>query len=344
MLTIDGSYNEGGGQILRTALTLSLATRRPFRIEKIRAGRKRAGLLRQHLTAVEAAQRIGGAEVRGAEINSQQLTFVPQDVAPGDYQFSIGTAGSTTLVLQTVLPVLMLGSKPSTLVLEGGTHNPAAPPYDFIERVYVPLMNRLGAQIRTELLAPGFFPAGGGKLKVVIEPPSELRRLELTERGEIRRRSARALVANLPRGIAERELAVVERRLGWEAANLNAQMVSSHGPGNILMVEVECENVTEVFTGFGERAVRAEVVAERAVNETRRYLAANVAVGEHLADQLLVPMALTKGGAFTTLPLSRHARTNIDTIGKFMPVEIRVSPEKDRSCTVEVGERNRVME
>jgi RNA 3'-terminal phosphate cyclase (ATP) len=250
MLIIDGSYNEGGGQILRTALTLSLATRRPFRIEKIRAGRKRAGLLRQHLTAVEVARRIGGAEVRGAEINSQQLTFVPQDVAPGDYQFSIGTAGSTTLVLQTVLPVLMLASKPSTLVLEGGTHNPAAPPYDFIERVYVPLLNRLGAQIHTELLAPGFFPAGGGKLKVTIEPPVELRRFTLTERGEIRRRSARALVANLPRSIAERELAVVERKLGWEAANLNAEIVSSRGPGNILMVEVECENVTEIFIGF----------------------------------------------------------------------------------------------
>jgi len=137
---------------------------------------------------------------------------------------------------------------------------------------------------------------------------------------------------------------VVERKLGWEPANLVAETVSSHGPGNIVLLEVECENLTEIFTGFGERTVRAEVVAERAVNETRRYLAANVAVGEHLADQLLVPMILTKGGAFTTLPLSRHSRTNIDTIGKFMPVEIRVSPEKDRSCTVEVGERNGVME
>lgn len=336
MLIIDGSCNEGGGQILRTALTLSLATRTPFRIEKIRAGRKRPGLLRQHLTAVEAARRIGAAEVRGAEINSQELTFVPQDVAPGDYQFSIGTAGSTTLVLQTVLPVLMLASKPSTLALEGGTHNPAAPPYDFVERVYVPLMNRLGAQIRTELVTPGFFPAGGGELKVVIEPPCEFRRLDLTARGEIRRRSARALVANLPRSIAERELAVVERKLGWDAASLNAEIVSSRGPGNILMVEVECENVTEVFTGFGERTVRAEVVADRAVTETRRYLAANVAVGEHLADQLLVPMMLTKGGKFSTLPLTGHSRTNIDTIGKFMPAEILVSAEDKRSCTVTV--------
>jgi RNA 3'-terminal phosphate cyclase (ATP) len=336
MITIDGSYNEGGGQILRTALTLSLATRTPFRIEKIRAGRKRPGLLRQHLTAVEAARRIGAADVRGAEINSQELTFVPQDVIPGDYHFSIGTAGSTTLVLQTVLPVLMLASKPSTLTLEGGTHNPAAPAYDFVERVYVRLLNRLGAQVRTELIMAGFFPAGGGKLRVAIEPPSELRSLELSGRGEIRRRSARAIVANLPLSIAERELGVVEKKLGWEASNMTAEIVSSHGPGNIVLLEVDCANVTEIFTGFGERNLRAEIVADRVVTETRQYLAANVAAGQHLADQLLVPMALMRGGTFTTLPLSRHSQTNIDTIGKFLPVKIRVCTENNRSCVVEV--------
>jgi RNA 3'-terminal phosphate cyclase (ATP) len=336
MLTIDGSYNEGGGQILRTALTLSLATRTPFRIEKIRARRKRPGLLRQHLTAVEAARRIGAAEVRGAEINSQELTFVPQDLIPGDYHFSIGTAGSTTLVLQTVLPVLMLTSKPSSLTLEGGTHNPAAPPYDFLERAYLPLVNRLGAQVRTDLVAAGFFPAGGGKLKVTIDPPSGLQPLELTNRGDIRRRSARALVANLPRSIAERELAVVEKKLGWESSTLIAETVWSHGPGNIVLLELECANITEVFTGFGERNVRAEIVADRVVTETRRYLAANVAVGEHLADQLLVPMALMKGGTFTTLPLSRHSQTNVDTIGKFLSAKIRVCAENNRSCVVEV--------
>jgi RNA 3'-terminal phosphate cyclase (ATP) len=336
MITIDGSYNEGGGQILRTALTLSLATRTPFRIEKIRAGRKRPGLLRQHLTAVEAARRIGGAEVRGAEINSQELTFMPQDLIPGHYHFSIGTAGSTTLVLQTVLPVLMLASKPSVLTLEGGTHNPAAPPYDFVERVYVPLLNRLGAQVRTQLIMAGFFPAGGGKLTVTIDPPSELRALELTSRGEIRSRSARALVANLPRSIADRELAVVERKLGWEASNMMAEIVPSHGPGNIVLLEVECTNVTEVFTGFGQRNVRAEIVADRVVTETRQYLAANVAAGQHLADQLLVPMALMRGGTFTTLPLSRHSKTNIDTIAKFISAKIRVCTENNRSCVVEV--------
>lgn len=337
MLTIDGSYHEGGGQILRTALTLSVATRTPFRIDKIRAGRKRPGLLRQHLTAVLAAARISNAEVRGAEINATELSFSPQEVVPGDYQFSIGTAGSTMLVLQTVLPVLMLGSAPSTLTLEGGTHNPAAPPYDYVERVYLPLVNRMGARVRSELISAGFFPAGGGVVKITMEPPAALQTLDLRQRGEIVRRSARGLVSNLPESIAERELTVVAQKLGWERSGLVAQSVASRGPGNILFLEVESEQLTEIFTGFGERKLRAEAVAERAVNEAKRYLAGEVAVGEHLADQLLVSLALMKGGLFTTLPLSAHALTNIDTIGKFLPVKIHVTEEGNRRCTVEVG-------
>ena len=336
MISIDGSYNEGGGQILRTALTLSLATRTPFRIDKIRAGRKRPGLLRQHLTAVLAAAQVGNAEARGAKINSTELTFLPKDVIAGEYKFSIGTAGSTTLVLQTLLPVLMLAAQPSMLTLEGGTHNPAAPPYDFVEKVYAPLLNRIGARVQTELIMAGFFPAGGGKLSVTIEPPTNLQSLELSERGDVRRRSARALVANLPQSIAERELAVVEKKLGWDSSSLRAETVPSHGPGNVVLLEVESANVTELFTGFGERNLRAEIVADRVVTEARRYMAANVAAGEHLADQLLVPLALAKGGVFTTLPLSRHAQTNIDTIRKFLPVKIQVREDGKRNCTVEV--------
>jgi len=339
MLTIDGSYHEGGGQILRTALTLSLATRTPFRIEKIRAGRKRPGLLRQHLTAVLAAARISNAEVHGADINSPELTFVPQDVMPGDYRFSIGSAGSTMLVLQTILPVLMLAEGASSLTLEGGTYNPAAPPYDYVERVYLPLLGRMGARLRSELISAGFFPAGGGVVKMSIDSPAELSALDLRQRGRIVRRSALGIVSNLPLSIAERELAVVEQQLGWERSSLIAESVSSRGPGNILFLEVESEQLTEIFIGFGERGVRAEVVAERAVDEAKRYLNADVAVGEHLADQLLLPMALMKGGVFTTLPLSTHSLTNIDTIGKFLPVKIQVHENGSRRCTVEVGGR-----
>ena len=336
MINIDGSHNEGGGQILRTALTLSLATLTPFRIEKIRAGRKQPGLLRQHLAAVRAAAQVGCAEVRGDVINSQELTFVPREIAPGDYHFSVGTAGSTTLVLQTVLPVLMLASQPSALTLEGGTHNPAAPPYDFLEKAFVPLIERMGARVRTELVAAGFYPAGGGAMKVKIEPPAELRALALTARGEVRRRMARAVVANLAHSIAERELAVIRKRLRWEPACLKSEVVPSRGPGNVVMLEVESENVTEVFTAFGERSVRAEAVAENAASQARRYLASDVAIGEHLADQVLVSMVLARGGVVTTLAPSRHTRTNIDIIAQFLSTKIRVDMHDNRTCTIEI--------
>jgi RNA 3'-terminal phosphate cyclase (ATP) len=337
MLTIDGSHNEGGGQILRTALTLSLATRTPFRIDKIRAGRKQPGLLRQHLAAVKAAAQIGKAEVQGDQINSQELVFTPKDIVPGEYNLSIGSAGSTSLVLQTILPVLMLASKPSSLTLEGGTHNPAAPPYDFLEKAFVPLLNRIGAQVQTKLLAPGFYPAGGGVMKVTIEPPSALTSLDLIKRGEPRSRSARAIVANLARNIAERELAVIGKKLSWDPSCLTVEVVSSRGPGNVVLLEVESEHVTELFTGFGERNVRAETVAENAASQARRYLASDAAVGEHLADQLLLPLTFAKGGIFTTVPLSRHAQTNIDTIARFLSRRIQVHSESNRRCTVEIA-------
>ena len=172
-----------------------------------------------------------------------------------------------------------------------------------------------------------------------IDSPAELSALDLRQRGRIVRRSALGIVSNLPLSIAERELAVVEQQLGWERSSLTAESVASRGSGNILFLEVESEQLSEIFTGFGQRKVRAETVAELAINEARRYLASEVAVGEHLADQLLLPMALMKGGVFSTLPLSPHSLTNIDTIGKFLPMKIQVHENGSRRCTVEVGGR-----
>lgn len=337
MLTIAGSYHEGGGQISRTALTLSLATRTPFRIERIRAGRRRPGLLSQHLAAVKAATQVGNAEVRGAEINSSELTFSPQDIVAGAYKFAIGSAGSTTLVLQSVLPVLMLAGKASSLTLEGGTHNIAAPPYDFIEKVYLPVLRRIGANVQCELMRAGFYPAGSGMMQVAVEPHADLTALDLTERGEVRHKSARALVANLPRTIAEREAAVIAKKLSLSPDCIEAETVASPGPGNVVMLEIAAKIMTEIVTGFGELGVRAEAVAARACEEARRYLAPNAAVGEHLADQLPVPLALAKGGVFTTVLLSAHTRTNIDTIKRFLAKEIRVIPSTATALTVEIS-------
>jgi RNA 3'-terminal phosphate cyclase (ATP) len=338
MITIDGSFGEGGGQILRTSLGLALVTGKPFRIQKIRAVRKQPGLLRQHLTAVNAASRIGCAEVTGASIGSTDLTFAPQTILAGHYSFAVGTAGSATLVLQTVLPALLLADAPSTLTLEGGTHNPFAPPYDFVARTFLPLINRMGVEVTARLERPGFYPAGGGKFEVAITPAANgLRRLDLLDRGDIRGRLARALVANLPISIAERELAVVAGNLSWKEAWLKPETVdNSRGPGNIVMIEIESDQVTEIFTGFGQRGLRAEAVAEQAVKEARQYLKTGAFAGEHLADQLVVPLAVAGGGSFTAVRLSRHMTTNVEIVGKFIDIDIQTTMLPDRTWKVEV--------
>lgn len=342
MIVLDGSYGEGGGQILRTALSLSLVTGAPFRIEKIRARRERPGLLRQHLTAVSAAQAAGQARVEGAELGSSELSFFPGRIRPGTYRFATGTAGSATLVLQTVLPALLIASGPSQITLEGGTHNPLAPPFDFLAETFLPVIERMGPKISAVLERPGFYPAGGGKFTVSIKPAAatakKLSPLDLLERGPIRRRQAKALVAGLPRQIAERELAVVERRLGWKGAELEAVVLPGRrGPGNALLLEIGCERITEVFAAFGARGVPAEAVAESAVKEAQDYLSAAVPVGAHLADQLLIPMALAGQGSFRTLPLTPHAATNIEIIKKFLPVAIEVAAEGEGRRRVTVG-------
>lgn len=323
MIEIDGSQGEGGGQILRSALSLSMITGRPFRIFDIRAGRERPGLMRQHRTAVLAAQEISGAEVRGAEAGAFELTFEPKSTTPGDYSFTIGTAGSTTLVAQTLLPALMMANGPSTIVLEGGTHNMKSPPFDFLHDCFLPLLGRIGADVTATLNRPGFYPAGGGSIALAIEGGASLSQIEIPERGERTDAHARAVVANLSAGIAQRELAVVSRRLGWpEDALQVVEDGRTPGPGNVLMLTLEFEHVTELFSGFGQIRVTAEAVAERTVKELRRYLKVDVAVGPYLADQLLLPMALAGGGRFTTMAPSQHTVTNARVIQRFLPVRI----------------------
>ncbi len=337
MITIDGSKGEGGGQILRTSLALSLLTGQPVTFENIRAGRRKPGLMRQHLTAVRAAAAVGGADVSGAEIGAQQLVFRPGSVTPGDYEFAVGTAGSATLVLQTVLPALLTASGPSSLVLEGGTHNPYSPPFDFLERAFAPLVNRMGPRLEVALQRPGFYPAGGGRFTAQITPAKELQGFDLLERGEIRQRRAMARVANIPRSIAEREIKILAKKLGWDDDCLTVEEVQGpRGPGNIVVVELASDPVTEVFCGFGERGVRAEAVARKVIQDVRRYLSSDVPVGIHLADQLLLLLALSSGGRFRTFKLSRHCTTQAELLERFLGTSIVVEelPGKVRTVTV----------
>ncbi len=339
LVQLDGAAGEGGGQILRTALALSLVTGRPFRVTNIRAGRAKPGLLRQHLTAVRAAVEVGNGVCDGAEIGSGELVFRPGAVRAGEYRFAVGTAGSTTLVLQTVLPALALAAGPSRLVLEGGTHNPFAPPFDFLARTFLPVFNRFGSTVEVTLTRAGFYPAGGGQIDVAITPAKRLCPVEVLawEAGGTRRVVAH--VAGVPPSVAERAFEQVDKRLRWGRAVCEAvEHPSEHGQGFVLVAEVTSGDHTEVFTGFGERGVRAEAVADRLVELVRSYLAAGLPVGEHLADQLLLPMGLASGGAFRTAGLSPHARTNMEVIQAFLPVRFRVEPIATGGVEVHAGE------
>ena len=326
MITIDGSKGEGGGQVLRTALTMSLATGQPCRIDNIRGGRPKPGLLRQHLTALGAAAAISDARVEGGEIGSRSITFAPGSIKPGDYAFAVGTAGSATLVLQTVLMPLILASKPSTLTLEGGTHNPLAPPFDFLERVFLGQINKLGPKVTASLDRHGFYPAGGGRFTIAITPAVRLAPLTLHERGDVTARKAKVLLANLPRHIGEREATTALRLLNWNEEMVTIEEVAhGSGPGNVLMIEDIGEHVSEIVTGFGELKLPAEALAERAAKEMRRYLSAGVPVGVHLADQLQAVLALGSGGSYRTVSLTRHSHTNADVIKQFVDVSIAVT-------------------
>jgi len=327
---IDGSTGVGGGQVLRTSLALACCTGRTLEMTEIRAGRSKPGLRAQHLTCVHAAAAVCNAEVEGAAIGARELRFDPGPIEHGTYEFDIGTAGSSTLVLQTVLPPLMTAASPSEVVVRGGTHNSAAPTFEFLERSFLPVLEQMGVRVDLELVRAGFYPRGGGEIRARIHPTPTLTPLTLLERGPSLRQSATAIVSQLPKHIAHRELNVLRQMLGIEGpaeedgGNVHVVVADSPGPGNVCFVELEFEHVTAIFTGFGQRGIRAEAVARGAAARADDYLmnAIDAPVEPHLADQLLVPMALAGGDRFRTLTPTPHARTNAEIIERFLPVEI----------------------
>lgn len=332
MIDIDGSAGEGGGQILRSSLALSMCTGQPFTLTKIRAGRAKPGLMRQHLTCVSAAVGVSGAAVQGAELNSQSLTFTPGLVRAGDYGFNVGTAGSCTLVLQTVWPALLMADAPSRLKLGGGTHNPMAPPFHFLERSYAPLMRRLGAQVELTLRRLGFYPAGGGDIEATIWPAKDqLQPFDISERGAKVEGFAECFAPALPRSVARRELDHLGVAFGWGEGQLReAPCRQNEGPGNALLATLAYENVCEVFTTFGEKGLSSEQVARELVREVRAYQVSDAALGPHLADQWALPLALAvwqrgREASYTCTELTPHAKTNFEVIERFLPVRFSTS-------------------
>lgn len=342
-IEIDGSQGEGGGQILRTALALSMITGQPLALTHIRAKRAKPGLMRQHLMCVQAAAQISRAQVSGAELGATELHFSPGRVQAGDCEFAIASAGSCMLVLQTVLPALMLANAPSRLVLRGGTHNHMAPSFHFVRDAFAPLLARLGPQLDLRLLRHGFYPAGGGEVHARITP-APLQPFDLLARGELRQAHALCLTPGVPGAVARRELDALAQALGWGAEQLQHGDVKQHeGPGNALIATLRFAELTEVFVELGAKNLSSEQVAGRLVKAMRDYQKKpQAAVGPHLADQLVLLQALAvwqaslRGEAgsahasaqFSCSEVTEHLRTNCAVIERFLPVRLRVGAEK----------------
>ena len=336
MKIIDGSQGEGGGQIFRTSLTLAMCLREPVRIVNIRAGRKKPGLLRQHLACLKAAKEISCAEVEGDYIGSQEVTFKPGNIQGGNYTFYVGTAGSTTLIFQTVFLPLLTASEGSTLTLMGGTHNGMAPSYEFLTQSFLPVMRSMGCDIKSHLEFYGFYPAGGGKWQVVINPNKKLKHLVLEYEGKNRSLAAVAISSNIPRNIAERELNQVSLTFKLNKEDIEIRHVNSVGPGNMVSLQLSGERIVNVFDAYGQKNVSAEKVANKAIRMLQLFERAEVAVDEHLADQLLLPLVCGDGGEFTTSEPSQHLLTNISVIEAFIGKKIHLMKISDKVWQVEI--------
>lgn len=326
MLIING--NDGGGQILRSALALSCLTGTPVTVRRIRGQRDRPGLLRQHLCSVRAAAEVSEASVTGDELGSQEVVFRPGVVRGGSYHFAVGSAGSAGLVLQTVLLPLLFAEQPSELIIEGGTHNHQAPCADFLLESYLPALRAMGGQVELQVERHGFFPAGGGVYRVTVTPCAGLSPLERVERrGEVAL-SAEMVGAKLPSKVIRRLRGALARELEVESEAIAQRTVDSPGPGGAVVLRAAWDGGQEVFTGFARRGITSEYIARSVVREAQHFLRRGTPVGEHLSDQLLLLLALG-GGRFRGPGVSEHDRTHLLLIDRFFPGRLRCDEDAD---------------
>ena len=342
MIELDGSEGEGGGQILRSALALSALTGRPFKLINIRANRSKPGLQPQHLMCVKAAGAVCGANYKGASVGSSVLYFDPSTVRSGEYTFSIGTAGATSLVLHTVyLPLALRGTGPSSVTVTGGTHNAHAPCYHFNEITWGGYLKRVGIEIEQEMIRPGFYPRGGGEIRAVIQPCARISGLTLTDGPALTTAGGFSAVAGLPESVARRQAKRLASRLKEEGVESHLPLESWEercGPGSVAAVIFRQAPVPTLFFGLGERGKPSEMVADEAADEALRRREANAPVDPHSADQLLLPLVFSPDAStFRTSEITRHLITNIDTIGKFVDRTIMVDGREREPGTVQIA-------
>ncbi len=337
MVIIDGSTGEGGGQILRTSLTLSVITGKPLRIVNIRAKRSKPGLRHQHLQAVKAAAAISGAQVEGAELHSQEIRFQPGPVQGGNYYFKIPTAGATGLVLQTIFLPLSMAQKPSRVTISGGTHVNWSPCYHYLAWQWLPYMRKLGFEGDLTLEQAGYFPRGGGRIVASVRPAEAWLPLLVRERGPLRQIRGLSAASNLPGHISKRQRDRVVGRLGsrYPLNDIRLKNLPSHGKGTMMLLLAEFANSQVCYFSLGARGKRAERVADEAVDAVQDFLDTEGVIDEYLADQLLLPLALASGVSEIRIPkITAHLRTNAEIIRAFLPARIimeddllRVEPE-----------------
>jgi len=349
MIEIDGSQGEGGGQVLRSSLALSILTGQPVHLYNLRAGRKKPGLMAQHLQSVDAAAAISKAAVSGAVLHSQEISFHPGRVQSGRYRFEIGTAGAATLVLQTVFLPLSQAGAASSVIIGGGTHVPWSPSYPYLEQHWLPLLQRAGFEAHVALDQAGFYPQGGGRLSATIRPAGALQPLHLPERGALRSLRGLAGVANLPISIADRmkrqAVLRLQKSAPWQAAPrlaIKTTQLPSPGKGAFLMLLAECETGQACYTALGEPGKPAEQVADEAIDGLLAYFESGAAIDPYLADQLLLPLSLARGTSeFSTCRITEHLRTNAAILQAFTSCQVEIDGQPGQPGTVRISTEGR---
>ena len=339
MIEIDGSLGEGGGQILRSSLTLSILTRQPVHLFNIRIRRPKPGLASQHLHAVEAAVSISGGTVDGNSLGATQLTFIPNGVLPGHYRFAIGTAGSTSLVLQTIFLPLALSQTKSSITIKGGTHVPWSPSFPFLAYHWLPVLQEIGFKARVGLDQAGFYPQGQGQIQAEILPSGVLSPLHRVERGPLVRIRGISAVANLDLNIARRQKLQALRQLEpiCRDTKIETLELPASTKGTVLYLHAQFENSQAAFSALGALEKRAEAVADEAVGQLLEFLHSDGAMDPFLADQLLLPLVFTPGlSEIRTSKVTQHLLTNAAIIRSFLPAEITIEGELGQPATVRI--------
>jgi RNA 3'-terminal phosphate cyclase (ATP) len=339
MLEIDGSYGEGGGQTLRTALSLSCLTNTPFRLYNIRKGRKKPGLMPQHLMCINALTLISNAKVKGNSKGSPEIVFEPSEVKAGDYVFDIGTAGSTSLLLQALLPPLIFENNPFSVTLKGGTHVPFSPSFHYISEIFLPVLNRIGVMVTATIKNYGFYPKGGGEITVNIEPAKNIQASRLLTRGDISTVKGISCIANLPLSIADRQRDAAVKMISQSGltAEINTHTVSSPGTGTFIFLKPETDTCHSGFSSLGERGKKAELVGEEAANEFLEYYKTPACLDHYLADQIILYLAVANGeSSFTTSRITDHLLTNLWVIDRFLRLKYTIAGKKGLAGRVDL--------